>query len=381
MPRSAKPARLWLRPAAHDRSAQWVILDAGRQISTGCSEHDYRGAEEALAFHTGKKYNPDRWNGRALDLPIAEAINVYLKEHAPTVANPSFLVTTSEPILKWWGDRRLKDIRKASCTEYAVWRQAQGVSSTTAWHDLKTLRAAINYWHANYGPLPALPVVSMPKPNSSRARFLTRSEVASLLWAARKLHHHHVARIILIGVYTGTRSGAMLDLSWYPSTVGGWVDLDNGILHRRGDLEGETTKRRPSVPIHDRLLPHLRRWRTLDGPHLVPVCHYHGKRIDKLRRSWSAVIVEAGLGHWKNAVIKKGPRKGEPTLSLVTECPVHVLRHTCVTWMLQAGVPIWETAGFVGMSEEMVRKVYGHHCPDFMSNAKRASNKRPGVRT
>lgn len=29
----------------------------------------------------------------------------------------------------------------------------------------------------------------------------------------------------------------------------------------------------------------------------------------------------------------------------------------------------WEAAGFVGMSEQMVRDVYGHHHPDFMKGA------------
>ena len=50
----------------------------------------------------------------------------------------------------------------------------------------------------------------------------------------------------------------------------------------------------------------------------------------------------------------------------------HVLRHSAVTWLLQRRVSIWEVAGYVGMSEEMVRNRYGHHAPDFLKAARDA---------
>jgi integrase len=38
----------------------------------------------------------------------------------------------------------------------------------------------------------------------------------------------------------------------------------------------------------------------------------------------------------------------------------HTLRHTAATWLMQAGVDKWEAAGFLGMSVEMLDRVYGH---------------------
>ena len=174
-----------------------------------------------------------------------------------------------------------------------------------------------------------------------------------MLWAARRTPH--VARFILIGIYTGTRSKAALRLRWMPSLDSGWIDLDAGVIFRRGSGETDSSKRRPPVRIPDRLLPHLRRWRRMDeqsGQHLIDVCHYHGKSIQKMRRSWATIRDAAGLDE--------------------TVVP-HVLRHTCVTWLLQQGVNSWEVAGFVGMSEEMVRETYGHHSPDFQKNAAKAN--------
>jgi hypothetical protein len=37
---------------------------------------------------------------------------------------------------------------------------------------------------------------------------------------------------------------------------GGWVDLENGVLHRKAPNEPETKKRAPGVPLGDKL------WRT-----------------------------------------------------------------------------------------------------------------------
>lgn len=54
----------------------------------------------------------------------------------------------------------------------------------------------------------------------------------------------------------------------------------------------------------------------------------------------------------------------------------HTLKHTCITWMLQKGVPVWEVAGFTGTSEAMIRQRYGHHCPDHMENAGKALRRR-----
>ena len=44
----------------------------------------------------------------------------------------------------------------------------------------------------------------------------------------------------------------------------------------------------------------------------------------------------------------------------------HMLRHTAATWLMQAGVDKWEAAGFLGMSVEMLDRVYGHHHPDHL---------------
>ena len=52
------------------------------------------------------------------------------------------------------------------------------------------------------------------------------------------------------------------------------------------------------------------------------------------------------------------------------------MRHTAATWQMQAGTNLYEAAGYLGMSPETLRNVYGHHHPDFQSDAAKATGKR-----
>lgn len=347
MPRKRLPPRLVAR---HGKAPGWIIRDGAIERRTGHGLDDRASAEKALAEYIASKHEPVTGESDLQRVPIADCLARYLAEHAPTVAKPEWLGHMATPLILWWGDRKLSDIRGQTCRAYAEHR-TQVVSTQTVRHELRTLSAAINYYHREHGPLSAVPAVTLPPAPPPRERWLTRSEAARMLRASRRLGHAHVARLILIGLRTGTRSGAILALRWLPSTTGGHFDLDNRILHRSALGEVATNKRKPLCTIPDRLMPWLRRWRDQDiASGVSHVITFEGQPVKKLRRSWASVRAEAGLD-----------AKATP----------HILRHTCVTWMLQAGISTWEVAGFVGMSEDTVRQVYGHHCPDHQVAARR----------
>ena len=44
--------------------------------------------------------------------------------------------------------------------------------------------------------------------------------------------------------------------------------------------------------------------------------------------------------------------------------------------MMQAGVPIWDAAGFLGMTTKTLEKVYGHHDPAFQDQAANIESQR-----
>ena len=328
MPRRRLPPRLYLDAAR----GEWVIRDGQRFIRTGCPEADRRGAEARHAAYLGQKHTPKR----ATDPLIADILLVYANEHLPYTRAAKNAAYNIGNLSKWWGDKHLSDVTSRNCRAYAAEK-----TLAAARRDLEVLRAAIGYWHREYGPLPAIPAVTLPPKSPPRVRWLLRNEVARLLWAARRTPH--LARFILLGVYTGSRSGALLAAQW------SWVDLVGGTMHRRTPGTAENAqKRTPPVRLGKRILAHLRRWRRLDGDFNGFVVHYDGQRIQKMRRSWRTATKAAGLG---------------------ADVTPHVLRHTRATRMMQEGVDMWEAAGALGMSVEMLSRIYGHHHPDFQKRA------------
>jgi integrase len=326
MPRRRLPPRLYL-----DRTrGQWIIRDGARLIRTGCAERDRDGAEARLAAYLGQKHAPQRGRSPL----IADVLLAYASEHLPhtrSVKNATYNVSN---LSAWWGDKRLAEVTARNCRAYA-----EGKKPAAARRDLETLRAAIRHWHREYGPLPFVPAVVLPPKPQPRERWLTRSEVARLLWVARRTPH--LARFILLGVYTGSRSGSLLALRW------SWIDLASGVMLRRAPGTAESKKRAPPVKLGSRIRAHLRRWRRLDG-NATYVCHYNGQRIMKMRRSWRTAVRAAQFGN---------------------EVTPHTLRHTRATWLMQAGVDHWEAAGHLGMSLEMLERNYGHHHPDAQRRA------------
>jgi hypothetical protein len=39
------------------------------------------------------------------------------------------------------------------------------------------------------------------------------------------------------------------------------------------------------------------------------------------------------------------------------------------TWLMQRGADPWQAAGYLGMSLEVLLNTYGHHHPDYLSDA------------
>ena len=364
MPRLRKPPHL-ARKVTPAGALVWIIRDGEKRQGTGCRVGvDDERAERLLAAYINNKY--DAPVGLGAKLLIDEVMAAYLAGHAVTSSSKEFLFATAKPILQWWKGRRVAEVTKSNCRAYVRWRTSQHrqrhpnskrppvrVSDQTARHDLKTLRAALHWFKAEHDPQTVVPTVTLPKKAPQRKDYwLSRDEVARRLRLARKLRQTgHIARVLLIGVYSGTRPGAILALRWTPSPTAGWIDLATRTLHRAGSDERETRKRKPPVRIHNRLFPHLQRWHALDTAHgITHVVHYEGRPVRKLRRSWARV----GGG-------QDGP---------------HITRHTAATWLMQAGVELYEAAGYLGMSPETLWETYGHHHPDFQKSAASATTKR-----
>jgi hypothetical protein len=104
----------------------------------------------------------------------------------------------------------------------------------------------------------------------------------------------HIARFILIGLYTGTRAGAIASASPYAEPGRSHVDLERGIFYRKPIGKRTTKKRQTPAPIPPRLLTHWRRWRDRK---LIATCfvEFNGKPVASVNKGFKTSVGLARL--------------------------------------------------------------------------------------
>jgi integrase len=372
MPRRKLGARLWLQPAyrrpdGHTEPAVWCIKDGRHKHSTSygladCQSADHPALQDALATYLGERTQPSRQSNRSADqVAVGDVIAIYLADKVGGTARPKEAAQRCKRLVEWWGDKTLAQVNGVTCRAYA---KARG--STAARRELEDLRAAINY-HRNEGLCTEVVEVVLPERSPSRLRFLTRSEAARLLWAAYRYREvqkghatgrysrRHLARFILVALYTGARSAAVCGAALEPTEGRGWINLDTGAFYRRADGQRETKKRQPPIRLPDRLLAHIRRWKRKGLCH-KHVVEWNGDPVVRIVKAFRRAVADAGLD---------------------SDVTPHTLRHTAASWGMQNGADHGELADYLGMTIETLRRVYGHHDPNYLSDARDAIVRKP----
>lgn len=265
------------------------------------------------------------------------------------VASPRSQGLAIDALLNFWSGRVVADVKGETCRRYGLDRRhaktGGGIAAGTIRRELGTLAAALNYCHQE-GYLTSAPKVTLPATPETHQRALERSEVAALIRAARRKRLHHIARFILVSIYTGTRLSAALNLRLSgPATSGGWFDLDAGVLYRIGGEERATKKRRTPARVPRQLLNHARRWHASGN---VWAVEWRGSRVASIKTAWARVLKEAELD-WR------------PT--------PHTLKHTAITWAIEGGASMADAAAFFATSTTTIERTYWHRSPYFQAGA------------
>ncbi|MHC2086429.1 site-specific integrase [Methylobacterium sp. CM6244] len=344
------------------------------------------------------------------------------------VARYEELAQRVETLLEWWGGRTLDDVDSCTCKAYVAsrvgtpWKtharlgtgkdskparrghskptMARTVTEGGARRELEDLRASVNEAIRDGLTRDAVRV-TLPQKSEARDRWLTKAEAARLVGAAwhkrevQTIHcgprkgetyitprrpSRHLARFILVALRTGTRSTPICQASFIPEIGKPWMELKTEVVteshvervivegvvyERRHEVQVEKrvalfhrkalgaaakkNKRQPTVRMPDKLVAHLWRWHHVLGQRYV--IEWQGRAVGTTKRAFANLVHDLGLG---DDVVR------------------HSLRHTAVTWGVQAGTDLWELSGYVGMTVEMIQSRYGHHATDHMEAAREA---------
>jgi integrase len=319
---SIRPARL-VRVAG---KANWHILDPdGRRLSTGTPDR-----QQAQAVLDASVAKWKRKETLAAGHSVRTLLSAYLAARAReiTEGGAARLRYAHMPLNSFFGDWTVDRINIATCLDYRDHR-LKSVVLRTIRTELEALRAALRWGMTEEGGrvVAQMPDLRLPPKGNPRPRHMTRKEADRLLANCKATH---LKLFVQIGLNTGARSGAILALEWDR------VDLDQGVLEFRVPDERETVKRKVPQPINADLLT------VLTAAKAVATSRYVISRADgsvaSIKHGFASACERAGL----------------------EDVTPHTMRHSSITWMLMAGVPVWEVANFAGMTTDMVERTYGH---------------------
>ena len=226
-------------------------------------------------------------------------------------------------------------VTREDCRDYYAARRELGKSDSTIVTELSLLRACLNW---RYGK--EAPKLWIPAPSPPRDHYLSKDEVRQLIDAAET---PHIKLFIILGVTTGARAAAILDLTWDR------VDFRHGTIDYRPAGRKLTNKRRIVVPMNltaREALTDAYRARLTDN-----VIEYNGKPIGSVKKGLQRLSARSGI-----------------TFS------AHVLRHTCAVWMAQADVPMPKIAQYLGHTKTAVTEAYyARYSPSYMQDASAAT--------
>ena len=253
--------------------------------------------------------------GRQPQRLIADALEKWLVDHVPRLRSARQTRNHCRQLLPYITGRKLDDIP-------AVWAEIKAAeidkSPATTNHKGRILRQIGRAAWREWGWLDRPPGISLLS-ETPVERFLTGAEVETLAGAMASPEGRDY---VMLAAYTGIRRGHLLRLT-AKDVEGGFIRLDR------------TSKTRALqwVPLHPKV-------QGIAGR--LPL----GIGDRRLREEWMAAREATGI-----------------------HCRWHDLRHTCASWLVQAGVPIYTVAEVLGHSSVAVTKRYAHLAPQHLADA------------
>jgi integrase len=304
---------------------QWSERGRSRRSTTGTPD---RAQAEAVLAATRLTSAVDANDA----LTVSDALDWYWQVHASGLMRPDNADLAIRRLKPFFGTTVAIECGIGKQQAYVDTKRAVGYGEESIRRDLSVLSAALRLAEKNEKITRAPPMLTLT-PAPPRERWLTRQEVAKLFRRLRTKRSRHVLLFARLAMYTGARSGAILDLTWDR------VDFKNHTIDFRKPGRRVTKKRRTKASMGhlERALKHAKRRARSDY-----VIEWAGQGIGRVAKAFIAHAKAAGL----------------------EDVSPHVLRHSFATWAVLKGVPIFMVGRALGQSVASTTERYAKHRPE-----------------
>jgi integrase len=338
---------------------QWQEGGRSKRRSTGTSDR-----AEAEGFLSAFRLELERYPVEPIQM--AQLLDFYIESRRSEIASIGRAELAARHLKGFYGTALVENCGPSSQRLYTAHRRRQGVKDDTIARELGVMSAAFGF-AVKHEKLAQAPAVVMPQKGAAKDRFLTRPEAAKVLRHFRSgwtdMHGvrgryepmtvdpktgrgikagqrtQHLLLFTRLGLYTGARSTAILELTWDR------VDFRRGLIRYPVPGRRETTKGRAVVPMSPRLrrmLAAAKRAYDQSGEEHNHVIAWRGKPCARIVRAFSSHMDELGL----------------------SDVTPHTLRHTCATWAAQNGQPLFLVGKLLGQSVVSTTERYAKHQPE-----------------
>lgn len=339
----------------------YYILKAGDRRGASTRTRDRATAETCLAAFIQEYQRAEP----AGELTVKSALADYHEHHVSVrVTDADRQAMIRAHLEAFFGTAPAAGIEPADVAAYVAWRKSgkggtakpKRAKDATIRRELGMLVAALNHAAKKTRRLrrDQVPHIDLPPAAPPRGNWLPHEACVRLIQAAcgSGVHDRPLPRVytfIAIALETGARSTAIRKLTREQ------VDLERGIIDLNPPGAAQTKKRRPKVPISDRLRPILERaMKEHDSPYVIG-------SSGSIKRAFATTVKRA-----TDILDRLGQHDLARRMENVTP---HTLRHTWATLAAQAGVSMFDIAGVLGDTVETVTRNYAHHSPDYLRAA------------
>jgi integrase len=173
-------------------------------------------------------------------------------------------------------------------------------------------------------------VIKKLKPPQNFPLFLSKKEFEKLLLNEED---DKLKLLYRFGVYTGMRLGEIISLKWSAA------NFDKGVITVFNHEDFTTkSKRSRNIPIYKGLIEDLQKMKGKPDEYIFRRNGYQYTR-EFISRNFKAAVIRASLNG---------------------KYHFHTLRHTFASWLVQAGVSIYEVSKLLGYSDIKTTEIYAH---------------------